>query len=155
MYKQTVDEQFSCYVRAMAAVAAQPLVQVIQHPTAAVMVLYFKKHLQRHMTVAGLAGTEHMSLSSACLALEDSRTTCTRNAIALVARAMEELRQEAEQGEKKTEERLGWDLAHAIAQQHECEQVGASASSTSASTTADYDDSTTSSDDNDNEGEGE
>ena len=135
MYKQTVDEQFSCYVRAMAAVAAQPHVQVIQHPTAAVMVLYFKKHLQRHMTVAGLAGTEHMSLSSACLAL-DSRTTCTRNAIALVARAMEELRQEAEQGEKKTEERLGWDLAHAIAKQHECEQVGASASST----TAGYDD---------------
>ena len=154
MYKQTVDEQFSCYVRAMAAVAAQPLVQVVQHPTEAVMVLYFKKHLQRHMTVAGLAGTEHMSLSSACLAL-DSRTTCTRNAVALVARAMEELRQEAEQGEKKTEERLEWDLAHAIAKQHECEQVGASASSTSASTTADYDDSTTSSDDNDNEGEGE
>ena len=135
MYKQTMDEQLSCYVRAMAAVAAQPHVQVVQHPTAAIMVLYFKKHLQRHMTVAGLAGTEHMSLSSACLAL-DSRTTCTRNAIALVARAMEELRQEAEQGEKKTEERLGWDLAHAIAQQHECEQVGASASST----TAGYDD---------------
>mmetsp|Transcript_35959 Transcript_35959/g.119062 ORF Transcript_35959/g.119062 Transcript_35959/m.119062 type:complete len:88 (-) Transcript_35959:811-1074(-) len=51
----------------MAAVAANPQQQVVQKPTAALMVLYFKKHLQRHMTVAGIAGTEHMSLSTACL----------------------------------------------------------------------------------------
>ena len=63
-----------------------------------------------------------MSLSSACLALEAQRTTCTQNAVGLVACAMEELRQEAERGEKRTEEQLGWDLAHAIAEQHEHEQ---------------------------------
>ena len=47
---------------------------------------------------------------------------CTQNAVGLVACAMEELRQEAERGEKKTDEVLSWDLAHAIAEQHEREQ---------------------------------
>ena len=110
------------YLRAMAAVAANPQQQVVQRPTAALMVLYFKKHLQRHMTVAGIAGTEHMSLSTACSALEAQRTSCTQNAKDLVACAMEELRQEAERGEKRTQECLEWDLAHAIAEQHEHEQ---------------------------------
>ena len=83
------------------------------------MILYFKKHLLRYMTVAGLVGSEHMSLSWACLALEAQRTSCTQNAEDLVVCAMEELRQEAERGEKRTEMQLAWDLAHAIAEQHE------------------------------------
>ena len=120
--EQAVDEQWSTYTRAMAACTANPQRQVVQQPTAALMVLYFKKHLQRHMTAAGLGGTEHMSLSTACSALEAQRTTCTQNAVHLVACAMEELRQEAERGEKRTEKRLAWDLAHAIAEQHEHEQ---------------------------------
>ena len=87
------------------------------------MVLYFKKHLQLHMAHVGLPGTEHMSLLSACSALEAQHTTCTKNAVALVAQAMEELRQEAERGEKRTAEQLAWDLARAIAEQHTCEQL--------------------------------
>lgn len=120
--KQADDEQWYRYSRALAAAAANPQQQVVQQPTEAIMVLYFKKHLQRHMTAIGLAGTEHMSLLSACSALEAQRTTCTQNAVRLVACAMEELRQEAERGEKRTDEVLAWDLAHAIAEQHECEQ---------------------------------
>ena len=121
------DELPARYSRALAAAAANPQQQVVQQPTVAIMVLYFKKHLQRHMTATGLAGTEHMSLLSACSALEAQRTTCTQNAVRLVACAMEELRQEAERGEKKTDEVLAWDLAHAIAEQHEREQPGARA----------------------------
>lgn len=123
--EQADDEQWSRYARAMAARVANPQQQVVQQQTAALTVLYFKKYLQRHMTAAGLAGTEHMSLSSACSALEAQRTSCTQNAKALVARAMEELRQEAERGEKRTEECLAWELAHAIAEQHEHEQQAA------------------------------
>ena len=63
-----------------------------------------------------------MSLLSVCEALEAQRETCTQNAAGLVACAMEELRQEAERGEKRTDEALAWDLAHAIAEQHEREQ---------------------------------
>ena len=120
--KQADDEQFSRFTRALAAAASNPQQQVVQQPTEAMMVLYFKKHLQRHMTATGLAGTEHMSLLSACEALEAQRETCTQNAAGLVACAMEELRQEAERGEKRTDEALAWDLAHAIAEQHEREQ---------------------------------
>ena len=109
--KQADDEQFSRFTRALAAAASNPQQQVVQQPTEAMMVLYFKKHLQRHMTATGLAGTEHMSLSSACEALEAQRATCTQNALDLVACALEELRQEAEQGEKRTDEALAWDLA--------------------------------------------
>jgi hypothetical protein len=111
-------------VFALAAAAAQPDRQVVQRPTTALMILYFKKYLQHHMTDTGVAGTEHMSLSSACSALERQHTGCTQDAEGLVAQAMEGLRQEAAQGERKSEEQLAWDLARAIAEQHkwECEQ---------------------------------
>ena len=62
---------------AMSAVAAQPEHQVIQHPTPELMVAYFKKHLQQHMTAMGLAHTEDLSLSAACCALEEQRRSCT------------------------------------------------------------------------------
>lgn len=113
-----VEQLGPTVVNALAAAYAHPEQQVVQHPTPLLMVLYFKKHLQLHMAHVGLAGTEHMSLLSACSALEAQRTTSTENAVALVAQAMEELRQEAERGEKKTAEQLAWDLARAIAEQH-------------------------------------
>ena len=103
---------------AMSAVAAQPEHQVIQHPTPELMVAYFKKHLQRHMTDKGVAGTENMSLSSACNALEEHCPSCTLNADDLVAIAMEELRQEAKRGEKKSEEELAWIVSYGIAAQY-------------------------------------
>jgi hypothetical protein len=64
--KQADDKHWSRYSRALAAAAANPHQQVVQQPTEAIMILYFKKHLQRHMTATGLVGTEHMSLLSAC-----------------------------------------------------------------------------------------
>ena len=82
------------------------------------MVAYFKKHLQRHMNATGVAGTEDLSLSAARGALEEHCKSCTLNAGDLVAKAMEELRQEAEQGDKKSEEELAWTLSYAIAVQH-------------------------------------
>ena len=109
-------------VRALAAAVEQPERQVVQRPTAAIMVLYFKKHLQRHMTDAGVAGTQHMSLVEACSALEKQRTGCTQSAVELVAIAMEELRQESAHGEKKTHKQLAWELADEIAAQHAREQ---------------------------------
>ena len=107
---------------ALSAVAAQSEHQVIQHPTPELMVAYFKKHLQKHMTAMGLAGTEDLSLSAACRALEEQRHSCTSNADDLVAVAMEELRQEAKRGEKKTEAELAWILSYSIAVQHVHEQ---------------------------------
>ena len=107
---------------ALSAVAAQPEHQVIQHPTPELMVAYFKKHLQQHLTAMGLAGTEDLSLSAACRALEEQRRSCTSNADDLVAVAMEELRQEAKRGEKKTEAELAWILSYSIAAQHVHEQ---------------------------------
>ena len=86
------------------------------------MVTYFKKHLQRHLTATGLAGTEDLSTSAVCRALEKHCRTCTRNADDLVAVAMEELRQEAKRGEKKTDDELGWILSYSIAVQHMREQ---------------------------------
>ena len=44
--------------------------------------------------------------------------SCTSNADDLVAVAMEELRQEAKRGEKKTEAELAWILSYSIAAQH-------------------------------------
>ena len=59
----SADDQLPArYSRALAAAAANPQQQVVRQPTETIMVLYFKKHLQRHMTATGLAGTEHMSL---------------------------------------------------------------------------------------------
>ena len=86
------------------------------------MIAYFKKHLQRHMTATGLAGTEVLSLSAACRVLEVQQRGCTNYADDLVAEAMEELRQEAKRGEKKTEEELAWILSYSIAVQHVHEQ---------------------------------
>ena len=89
--------------------------QVIQSPTPELMVAFFKKHLQRHMNATGLAGSEDLSLSAARCALEEHCKCCTLNASNLVAKAMEELRQEAERGAKKSEEELAWTLSYAIA----------------------------------------
>ena len=107
---------------ALSAAAENSERQVIQRPTPELVVTYFKKHLQRHLTATGLAGTEDLSLSAVCRALEKHRRTCTRNADDLVAVAMEELRQEAKRGEKKTDDELGWILSYSIAVQHMCEQ---------------------------------
>ena len=57
---------------ALSAAAAHPECQVIQRPTPDLMVAYFKKHLQQHMTAMGLAGTEDLSLSAGCRALRSS-----------------------------------------------------------------------------------
>ena len=113
-----VEQLGPVMVSALAAAYTQPGRQVVQRPTAAIMVLYFKKHLQRHMASAGVAGTEHMSLVEACSALEKQRTGCTQSAEELVAYAMEDLRQESVRGEKKTQEQLAWELAEEIAAQH-------------------------------------
>ena len=107
---------------ALSAAAANPDCQVIQRPTPELMIAYFKKHLQRHMTRTGLAGTEVLSLLAACCVLEKQRHGCTKNADDLVAVAMEELRQEAKRGEKKTEDELAWALSFSIAAQHVREQ---------------------------------
>jgi hypothetical protein len=88
------------------------------------MVLYFKKHLQRHMTDTGLAGTEHMSLVSACQALELHCAGCTSDKRDAVAEAMEVLRMEAERGETRSDDQLAWDLSYAIAEQHSLEAHG-------------------------------
>ena len=103
---------------ALSAAAAYPERQVVQCPTPELMVAYFKKHLQRHMTASGVAGTEDLSLSAACRALEQHCPSCTLNAHDLVAKAMEELRLEAERGEEKSEEELAWILSYTIALQH-------------------------------------
>ena len=113
-----VEQLGPVMVSALAAAYAQPERQVVQRPTAAIMVLYFKKHLQRHMASAGVVGTEHMSLVEACSALEKQRTGCTQSAVELVAHAMEDLRQESVRGEKKTQEQLAWELAEELAAQH-------------------------------------
>ena len=97
---------------ALSAAAAYPERQVVQSPTPELMVAYFKKHLQRHMTASGVAGTEDLSLSAACRALEQHCPSCTLNAHGLVAKAMEELRLEAERGEEKSEEELAWILSY-------------------------------------------
>ena len=107
---------------ALCALAAHPERQVVQSPTPELMVVYFKKHLQRHMTATGVAGTEDLSLSAAQRALEQHCPSCTLNAEDLVAKAMDELRQEAKCGEKKSEEELAWILSYAIAAQHVHEQ---------------------------------
>ena len=106
----------------MSAAAAHPERRIIQRPTPELMLAYFKKHLQKYMTAMGLAGTEELSLSAACRALEKQRHSCTSNADDLVAVAMEELRQEAKRGEKKTEAELAWILSYSIAAQHVHEQ---------------------------------
>ena len=74
------------------------------------------------MSATGLAGTEDLSLSAALRALEEQRPSCTLNADDLVAKAMEELRQEAKCGAKQSEEELAWALSYAIAVQHVHEQ---------------------------------
>lgn len=109
---------------ALCAVAAHPERQVIQsQPTPVLMVAYFKKYLQRHMTATGVAGTEDLSLSAALCALEEQRPRCTFNADDLVAKAMEELRQEAKCGEKRSAKELAWSLSYAIAEQHMHERM--------------------------------
>ena len=107
---------------ALFAVASHPEQQVVQSPTSELMVAYFKKYLQLHMSVKGLTGTEDLSLSAALCALEQQQPSCTLNADDLVAKAMEELRQEAKCGKRKTEEELAWALSYAIAAQHAHEQ---------------------------------
>ena len=76
------------------------------------------------MTATGVAGSDDLSLSAACRALERHCSGCTLHAGRddLVAKAMEELRQEAKCGEKKSEEELAWILSYAIAAQHVQEQ---------------------------------
>ena len=111
-------------IRALAAVAAHPERQCITRRPPSLMVLYFKKHLQHHMTDAGLVGTQYLSLTSACQVLEDQSVGCTHNAVDCVAEAMEVLRQEAMRGEKRTYEQLAWDLSYAIAEQHDAEARG-------------------------------
>ena len=74
------------------------------------------------MTVIGLAGTDGLSLSAACCALEKQCRSCTKNADALWHCHGGAERQEARQGEKKTEAELAWIVSYSIAAQHAYEQ---------------------------------